>query len=217
MKKAVIFDFDGVIVDSEPVRYKTYKQLFRDNYSVDLPKKMGYELFGRNQNENIACFLKRYNLKGDVEKLIGQREKLLKEAFSRKEDIRLIPGLLELLKKLKEGRFKMAIASSSSKEYITGILKLIGILDFFDLIVSSDVAGVSKPNPQIFIVTAERLREKMEDCVVIEDSVNGIIAAKSAGMKTMAITSSFEREQLSQADIVVDRLDEIDVSDMVSD
>ncbi len=214
MKTAVIFDFDGVIVDSEPVRYETYRQLFRNNYSIILPEKMDNKLIGRTQKKNMKYFLDTYNLKGDIEELIQQRAALLKEAFSKKENIKPIPGIFNLLKNLKSHRIKLAIASSSSKEYINNILNHLGLTNVFEVIVTGDIINKSKPDPEIFLLTAKKLNKKKQDCVVIEDTVNGINAAKAACMKVIAITSYFSREKLSSADIVIDKFSQINFWDI---
>jgi len=214
MKQAIIFDFDGVIIDSEPIRYETYRQLFRDEYSIGLPEKMDDELLGRSQRETLNHFLIKYGLKGDVEELISKRKKALDKKFSKKENIKIMPGLLKLLGVLKKVGFKIAIASSSNKEYIEYILNATKLSGFFEVIVAGDMVSKGKPNPEIFILTAEKLNKNRENCIVIEDSVNGIIAAKAAGMKVIAITSSFNKEQLIKADVIIDRLDEINVLDI---
>ncbi len=215
IKKSIIFDFDGVIINSEPLRYETYKKLFMNEFSVRLPEKMNHSLFGKIQKTTITYFLKKNKLKGDVDELIRKRKDLLKKTFSKKENIKLIPGIFQLLKFLKKNNFRMAVASSSNKDYIENILKILDIHDYFNVIISGDMIKKSKPDPEIFIAAANKLNAKKENCLVIEDSINGILAAKKGGMSVIAITSSFSKEELSLADKVICNLNEIKISDLV--
>jgi HAD superfamily hydrolase (TIGR01509 family) len=216
VKDTVIFDLDGVIVDSEPIRYETYKQLFRKNYLIELPEKMDSVLVGRTQMKNITYFLNKYNLKGNVEELIRQRAVLLKKAFSKKENIKPLAGLFTLLKNLQLYNFKLAIASSSSREYMNIILNQLHLNDVFNIIVSGDDVSNSKPDPEIFIQAANKLNKKRENCVIIEDSLHGITAEKVANIKVIAITSCFSREQLNSADLIVDDLSQISLQEIQS-
>lgn len=213
MKSAIIFDFDGVIIDSESIRYKTYKELFLKEYSVELPDK-DVTFVGRTPSENMVYFLKMYNLKGNVNELMDKRKELLNNVFSKKENIKPIPGLFGLLKQLQSNEIKLAIASSSSEEYVTNILKYLNLADTFDVVVTGDMVTKGKPDPEIFIKVVNMLNEKRESCVVIEDAINGIAAAKAAGIKVIAITSFFSREELSSADKIVDDLGQIRIQDL---
>lgn len=213
MKDAVIFDFDGVIIDSEPIRYETYKKLFLEEYSIALPDKDDV-IIGRTHRENIAYFLKKNNLKGNIGKLMDKRNNLLKSAFLKKENIKPFPGLFTLLKQLQLHKIKLAIASSSNKGYIYNILDCLHLADVFDVIVTGDMVAKGKPDPEVFIQAANKLNKKKENCVVIEDSLQGIAAAKAADMKVIAITSSFSREELSSADKVIDDFIQIKIQDI---
>ncbi|MBW2974301.1 HAD family phosphatase [Candidatus Woesearchaeota archaeon] len=215
MKNTVIFDLDGVITDSEPLRYATYRKLFRDNYGVNLPEKMDKRMIGKSQKgKKMRALLNRYNLKGDIKELIQKRAVLLDEASSKKENIKPINGLFELLKSLQSHKFKLAIASSSGYSYVTNILDCLGLKDVFEAIVTGEMVDKGKPNPDIFLLAAKKLGKKSKDCVVIEDSYNGIAAAKAANMKVIAITTYFSRKELSSADMFVDDLSQIKLSDI---
>lgn len=213
MKNAIIFDFDGVIIDSEPIRYETYRELFLKEYSIELPDK-DMTFVGRTSGENIASFLKKYNLKGDVNELMDKRNVLLNKAFSKKENIKPLPGVFDLLKHLNSHKIKLAIASNSTKEYVTNILNYLGIDNIFDVILTGDMVNKGKPNPEIFIKVAKMLNEKRKDCMVIEDTLNGILAAKAAGMKVIAITSFFSERELISADKIIDEFSQIRLQDI---
>jgi len=215
IKKAIIFDFDGVVINSEPARYRTYRQLFMKEFSVNLPEKMESKLFGRKQKENMTYFIKKYKLRGNIGNLIKKRKRLLDKEFSKKRNLKPVDGLLPFLKRLKENKFKTAIASSSSKGYIKKILSKMRISNFFDVVISGDMIKKSKPNPEMFIKAAKMIKAKKENCLVIEDSTAGIIAAKRAKMSVIAVTSSFNKRQLKKADKVVNNLSEIETSDLI--
>lgn len=214
-RKAVIFDFDGVIIDSERLRYQTYRQLFFEKYSVELPE-YDSEIIGRTMKKNLTYFLNKHNLLGDLSELANRRKELLFETFSKEENILPVKGLFKLLKKLKSNNVRMAIASSSNKNFIEKILEHLGIRNFFEIVIGGESVSNSKPHPEIFIECAKQLGCEREDCVVLEDSVNGIYAAKAAEMKVIAITTSLEKEKLNAADKVVDNLNSIYILDLIN-
>tara|TARA_Y100000310_G_C20665227_1_gene807114 strand:- start:466 stop:1125 length:660 start_codon:yes stop_codon:yes gene_type:complete len=189
-KKVMIFDFDGVIVDSEPVRYQTYKELFQKEFGVFLPKK-DLTIYGRTPRMNIMYFLEKYSLKGDVDALLMKRNRLIYDAFNKEENIIPIEGVVNFIRCLKSVGIRMAIASSGHQDHITKILDHLNLREYFEVIVSGDMVQNGKPHPEIFIKTAERLGEKPENCIVIEDSVNGFIAAKAASMKVIGLNHTF--------------------------
>jgi len=201
MIKGVIFDFDGVIIDSEPLRYKAYRKLFLDEFNVNLPDDYT-NILGKRQRENIKSFLDMFELKGDVDKLIKKRRSILDEIFTKQESIIPIKGVLGFIKFLKKHKIKIAIASSSSLSYIKPILKYLKIDNLIDLIVCGEMVKKSKPEPDIFLLTVERLGLNKCECVIIEDSLNGLLAAKRAGIRCFAITTSFKEEDLRSADFI---------------
>mgnify|MGYP001609892866 CR=1 FL=1 len=201
MIKGVIFDFDGVIVDSEPLRYESYKKLFWDEFGVKLPDERK-RILGRDQRENLKYLLEMFGLECDVEELVERRKIILKEIFSKKENIIPIDGILDFLETLKKKRIKMAVASSSSLEYLENICDGLKIKDYFDCILSGEMVKKKKPNPDIFLLALEKLGLEKEECVVIEDSLSGIEAAKRAGIKCSGITSTLSEDELEDADFV---------------
>lgn len=182
--KAIIFDFDGVIVDSEPLRYKTYRTLFKKNFGINLPSKPDNHILGRTQRENIKYFMRKYNLDGDIEKLIKERNLLLDKVFTRK-NVKPIEDIISLIRFLKSKGYKIAVASSSNRIYVKRALDYLNLS--FDLIVTGEMVKHSKPHPEIFLLTAKLLKEKPKDCLVFEDSDNGITSAKRAGMQVIKV------------------------------
>lgn len=211
MIKGIIFDCDGVVIDSEPVRWRAFRKLFMDEFGIELPKKKDLSIIGKTEEVNMGHFLKKYNLRRDIHKLIKKKEEILRKILSKKENMIPVRGLFDFLEFLKEKGYRTAVASSSLKPYINNVLDTFKIRNKFDKIISGDMVKKSKPEPDIFILAAEKLCLKNEECVVIEDSIPGVIAAKKAGMICIAITSTFKRKELKEngADIVVNSLDEI--------
>ena len=206
--KAIIFDFDGVIVDSEPIRLQTYAQIFLEEFNtkISIPKN---DFIGRKPKENLNKLLEMYGLEGDIGVLLNKRKELIFKAFSNEKNIKPIDGLNNILKVSKKSGLKLAIASSSDTAYLNLILSRLNLPIKFDVITSSDNILKGKPDPQIFIVTAEKLGISPKECLVIEDSLNGIEAGKKAGMTVIAITTSINKEKLTTADKIIDSLDEL--------
>ena len=200
-KRPIIFDFDGVIVASEPMRYKTYRDVFKQEYGVILPEE-DLSICGRTPRANVAYFFEKYGLKGDVEALLMKRNKLIYEAFQKEENIIPIKGVIEFVKHLKSLGVRMAIASSGHIDHIVSILGFLGIKDYFEIIISGDMVHRGKPHPEVFIETAKRMNVKCEDCIVIEDSIKGLISAKAASMKAIALNHTFPDDELYFADMI---------------
>lgn len=215
MVKGIIFDFDGVIINSEPLRYKSYKILFLKEFNVSLPDNYTH-ILGRKQEENIKGFLDMFKLKGNVGELVEKRKKILGDIFSKKENIIPISGILEFIGFLKDKGIKMSIASSSHLEYLRKILEKLDIYCLMDTVVSGEMIKRGKPEPDIFLEAANRMGLKNEECIVIEDSLHGIAAAKKAGSKCIAIASSLKKEDLDEADFVFDDFKEKGIFEAVS-
>jgi HAD superfamily hydrolase (TIGR01509 family) len=135
------------------------------------------------------------------------------EAFRRKATgrIRSFPGVLALLDALKKGNFRLGLVSSAPKENIDLALSELSLTGTFDCIVSGQDVAESKSSSQIYLLAAEKLRSLPSDCVVIEDSPLGVEAAKTAGMKCVAVTNTHHRQQLPEADKIFDSLENVDL------
>ncbi|MEM2928536.1 MAG: HAD family phosphatase [Nitrososphaerota archaeon] len=205
-----MFDLDGVIIDSEPIHFKADKELLKRKgikYSLE-----DASLFTGKREKECYIELKRmYCLKESVKELIEERRKLFFSLLN-KENIKPMPGLINLLNILKKNNKKIAIASSSEKEYIEYVLNKFNIKEFFEVIVSGYEVEKGKPEPDVFLKASEKLKVNPNECLVIEDSRNGVIAAKKAGMKCIAIPNSITKNQdFSLADRVLNSLNEITI------
>lgn len=208
--KAIIFDMDGVIVDSEPIHEKAAMEVCRE-FGMDIPKDEWDGLRGKRLEDILSYASQKYGTgKEPIEKMIGRKiEVYLSYAL---RDMQLVPGAIEFLEKLKESqRYRCALTTSGRRVQQDQILAKFGLADFFEIIVTSGDVKNGKPHPEPYLITVEKLKESPENCLVIEDSDNGILSAKAAGCQVCAITTTFSRERLESvgADIVVSNFEEL--------
>lgn len=210
MLKAVIFDMDGVIIDSEPIHMKleneTYKKL-----SIEVTGDEHRSFVGSTSHYMWGTLKDKYKLNQTLEELIEyDRSTYLKYLNSEECEITLIDGVKELIEDLYEKGIKLAIASSSPLNVIEVIAKKFQIEEYFEVFVTGDYVERSKPEPDIFLFASEKLGVSPENCVVIEDSHNGVRAAKKAGMKCVGINSDATGSQdISMADLVINSFKEV--------
>jgi HAD superfamily hydrolase (TIGR01509 family) len=209
MIKTVIFDMDGVIVDTEPVHHYAYNQHFKQ-LNIDVSPEM-YATFTGNSTKNIFERLKvQFNLSDDVPTLVETKRNLFNEAFDSKEDLYLLDGVEDLIKDLHQNGMQLVLASSSATVTINRIFNRFGLLQYFTHIVSGEDFPKSKPHPAIFQQAAFLAKTPVENCIVIEDSTNGILAAKSAGIYCIGYDSFHSKMQdYSMADRVISNFDEL--------
>ena len=181
MLKAVLFDMDGVIVDTEPLHRKAYYQMFDDvNIAVDSAL---YESFTGQSTINICKRLvTHFKLNVSPEYLMGLKRKHYKYLFNNDEDLALIHGVLDLIKEYHSNAITLVVASSASMLGINQIFERFDLDQYFSAKFSGADLKKSKPHPEIFIKAAESTGFHKSQCMVIEDSTNGIKAAHSAGI-----------------------------------
>lgn len=209
MVQTVIFDMDGVIVDTEPVHHFAYYQHFKE-LNIDVSDEM-YRSFTGNSTRNIFQKLKsQFDLQEDVEDLILRKRHLFNEAFDLKEDLYLIDGVEELIKDLHSNGMQLIVASSASKVTINRVFTRFNLHQYFTHIVSGEDFPKSKPHPAIFEHAASLSVAPKENCIVIEDSTNGIQAAVSAEIFCVGYDSFHSKDQdLSKANVVIRNFSEL--------
>jgi HAD superfamily hydrolase (TIGR01509 family) len=209
MVQTVIFDMDGVIVDTEPVHHFAYYQHFNE-LNIEVSDEM-YRSFTGNSTRNIFQKLKaQFNLQEDVENLILRKRHLFNEAFDLKEDLYLIEGVEDLIKDLHVNGIQLIVASSASKVTINRVFTRFNLHQYFTHIVSGEDFPKSKPHPAIFEHAASLSVAPKENCIVIEDSTNGIQAAVSAGIFCVGYDSFHSKDQdLSKANIIIRHFNEL--------
>lgn len=201
---------DGVIVDTELVHYYAYRQHFKA-LAIDVSDEL-YSTFTGNSTRNVYQKLKeQFALEEEVEKLVNIKRSLFNDAFDTKDDLFLLEGVEDLIRDLHRNGMQLILASSSAKVTIDRVFKRFGLYPYFSHIVSGEDFPKSKPDPAIFIEAVRLSGEPAENCVVIEDSANGIKASKAAGIYTIGYDSFHSKMQdLSLADLVIRRFEELD-------
>jgi len=209
MIQTVIFDMDGVIVDTEPVHHYAYNQQFKQ-LNIEVSPEM-YASFTGNSTKNIFEKLKvQFNLEQDVPTLVETKRSLFNEAFDSKEDLYLLDGVEELIKDLHSNGIQLVLGSSSAKVTINRIFNRFNLHRYFSHIVSGEDFPKSKPHPAIFQHAAYLAQTPVENCIVIEDSTNGILAAKAAGIYCIGYDSFHSKMQdYSNADLVIRHFNEL--------
>ena len=210
---------DGVIIDSEPLWEKSESIMLRqkgfegnDSYRKEYRKK----LMGLNQKDSVALLKETFGLDESPEEILHTRLKILLGLYEK--ELRLVDGIPEILQALSaEKHIKTALASGSPMEVIEFVLKKFSLSDTFRIKVSGDCVEEGKPRPDIYLETARRLGVSPEECVAIEDSINGIVSAKEAGMRCIAVPDPrIAPEDYPQADIFRKSVSEIRIEDIKS-
>lgn len=209
MIKTVIFDMDGVIVDTEPVHHYAYNEHFKQ-LNIEITPEI-YASFTGNSTKNIFEKLKaHFNLEQDVQTLVETKRNLFNDAFDKKEDLYLLDGVEDLIKELHQKGMQLVLASSSAKVTINRIFNRFNLHQYFTHIVSGEDFPKSKPHPAIFEHAAFLSETPRENCIVIEDSTNGILAAKAAGIYCIGYDSvNSKMQDYSNADEVISHFNEL--------
>lgn len=216
MIKTVIFDMDGVIVDTEPVHHYAFNEHFRQ-LNIEITPEL-YASFTGNSTKNIFERLKvQFNLEHDVDHLVETKRNLFNDAFDKKDDLYLLHGVEDLIKDLHSNGMQLILASSSAKVTINRIFTRFGLHKYFTHIVSGEDFPKSKPHPAIFLKAAELSNTPVENCIVIEDSTNGIKAAHAAGIYCVGYDSFHSKMQdYSLANMVISNFNELNYSKIVN-
>jgi HAD superfamily hydrolase (TIGR01509 family) len=211
--KAVIFDLDGVLIDSEPLHALADNQLLTES-GIGTPETYFDRFVGWTNKAMWEEIKKDYNIALSTDELIALQLPL-KLKLLREGDYNSVPGIIELLERIKKMEIPMAIASSSPRQFIEEVLEKIGVKQYFTLWLSGEEVERSKPEPDIFLKVAELLNVNPNECLVIEDSTSGIIAAKRAGMRCIGYKNvNSGNQNLSEADLIVSKIEEVDFTQL---
>ncbi len=198
--KAAILDFDGVIVDSEKAKFESLKTLLKAKgiilKSKDFPDMVG---------KKTKLFLKEKFEKELSDKAIEAIEKKRRDYQMKhlKKYCKPIPGAKECIKFLKRNNLKLCLATGTKRMVVNKVIKMLGLKSYFDAFVTGEEFKSSKPNPGVYRIAIKKLKIPKKHIIVIEDSAAGVMSAKKAGLKCIAITTTQRKKQLKRADIIV--------------
>jgi HAD superfamily hydrolase (TIGR01509 family) len=204
---ALIFDMDGVLVDSEPLHKRAKERAFEE-FGIVLPESVYDSYKGRPDATMMPEVLTARGWAPDkIQKLARRKDEVFDEI---KHELAAVPGAVDFVL-WAETRYKIALATSASPRNRETAFAVLGIGDRFHAMIDSTGHARPKPDPEVFLLAMQQLNVKADECWIIEDSVNGLRAAKAAGSLAIAITTTFDRETLSAAgaDFVVDSFSEV--------
>ncbi len=199
--RAAIFDFDGVLVDTIPLHHASYRQLFAEEgveFTMDDYRRVAS---GAPRHRVIRAVLGDDLPAERFERLMARKEEIVLE-LAREQGLRPIDGVLELVDRLRREGLLLGVASSSRTARV--FLETMQLDDRFDATTDARDTELAKPDPEVFLSTAARLGVEPAQCLVFEDAPVGVVAARAAGMRVVAITSTTSAEQLAGADWVID-------------
>lgn len=198
LPRGVIFDMDGVLVDSEEHICKAACIMFEE-LGLRVHPEDFIPFVGTGENRYLGGVAEKYNLAVDIETIKERTYDIYLEIIQ--GVLRPLPGVVEFIGKCKNADKKIAVASSADRRKVLGNLNEIDLpLTLFDAVIVAEDVTFKKPAPDIFLLAAERLQLRPDECLVVEDAVSGVTAAKTAGSRCLALTTSFAEHELDQAD-----------------
>lgn len=214
MLKAIFFDMDGVLVDSEPFHYDAETKIHQ-SLGITIPAEIRKNFVGLANNVMWEFIKKEYGLHQSISELMDISLRMRMDELLELPPQQPIKGITALLQSLKENNIKTAVASSSTPQFIFTMIEKAGLTGWFDLYISGDQVPQGKPAPDIFLETARQLFVKPDECIVIEDSANGVKAAVAAGMKCVGFRNPNSGDQdISPAHLIIDDFELLRVADL---
>jgi len=213
--QAIIFDFDGLIIDTETTTYQAWREAFA-RYELELPLSVWSDAIGKGDEDNSLRFL---------EESLGElvdREKLVTAINVRRvelvSDTPPLPGVVEIIRDAHERGYRLAVASSSPHGWVDPQLERLGVLQMFEYVLCEEDVSETKPSPELFLTTLERLKIMPQEAIVLEDSPNGVTAAKRAGLFTIVIPNLITRQlEIDGADIWLDSLADLSFDELMEE
>ena len=219
MLRAVIFDFDGVITDSEILHLRAFNRTLAQ-FAIEITKEDYYKHYlGLTDLDLLNLLAQKELLKvdaGEIQNLAEKKKRIFEQLA--KTESSIIEGVPQFLQMLRQNNIAMAVCSGALLPEIELILEKAALRHFFEVIVSAEQIKKGKPHPQGFMLTLQKLNQNRKNpisanqCIVIEDSHWGLEAAKAAGMHTVAITNSYDADQLAMAEKIIDHLGQLNIN-----
>jgi len=199
---AILWDLDGVLIDTGPLHYETWVEtLAAAGYAMS--SETFRATFGMNNRGVLSVVLGREPTADELRDLGDSKEALFRERIT--SDAEALPGVRDWLARLQAAGHRQAVASSAPAENIAVMIDALRLRPYFDALVSGEKMP-GKPNPDVFLEAARQVAVPPERCVVVEDAVAGVAAAKAAGMACLAVTNTNPAERLTDADLITDSL-----------
>ena len=206
MIKGILFDMDGVLVDSEELIFLAAKKMFEEK-GVKVNREDFLPYIGTGENSYLSNVAEKYGYPIQIKRDKARTYELYDELSE--EHLTLLPGVENFIKKCKDKKLKLAIATSADEFKLkVNLRKLNNVSSFFDATINGSEIKRKKPFPDIYLEAAHRLNLDPSECLVVEDAVSGIKAAKAANAKCLALTTSFLKKELSEADWICTNLSE---------
>jgi HAD superfamily hydrolase (TIGR01509 family) len=212
--RAIVFDFDGLILDTEAPVYQSWVEVYRE-HGEELPFERWVEVVG----STTINFHPQHHLEERLGRSLTQE--VLDRRVERRTELvlaqSLLPGVAQHIESAKAMGLKLGVASSSTRDWVQGHLERLGILDRFDCLRCRDDVANAKPEPDLYIAVIECLGVHAAEAIAIEDSPNGVLAAKRAGLRCVAIPNSITaRLDLGQADLILASLADVTLAGLLS-
>ena len=208
-QQCVIFDMDGVICHTNPHHVKAFEAFF-NKYEIPYTNEEFEEhMYGKHNGYIMTHFFKRQIAGEELTTLEDEKEAMFREVYKGK--VETIPHYLEFLIELKSRGFKTAVATSAPRANLDLIINALKISDKMDSMMSSEDVKAHKPNPEVYLKSAERVGISPADCIVFEDSFSGVTAGLNAGMKVVGVLSTHTKEQLPPCSFYINDYSEVNV------
>ena len=216
-KLGIVFDMDGVIIDSNPFHKIAWTNFFNKR-NVDVNDAIFRDLiFGTSGGEAICTLLNMQFSRVELNEFCNEIDSEYRDILRKSKNIQPVNGLIRFLNSLREGNHKIAMATSAPAENVELVMNKLNILKYFDLIIDKTQVNKGKPDPEIYLKAINRLCIPAEHCIVFEDSISGIFSAREAGIKVIGVTTSHSEIELIEAGATLTIADftEISVPDIV--
>jgi len=207
--QAVIFDMNGVIINDERIHQESWRVYCKKHGFQITEEDFKHNVFGRTEKDTFTYLYNREITPEELEQFSNERVDTAIEIF--KPQIKMTEGLQNLLDELLEMNIPMAIATSARKRYFNFIMDQLNIRKYFIVVLTAEDITKGKPDPEIYLETASKLQIEPQNCIVFEDTLSGIKAAKAAGMKVVGIATTHFKEELGLADTVVNNFEKVNL------